>query len=119
MFVSDKWIDYELLEVADGEKLERWGKYTLIRPDPQVIWKDVKTSNLWKLPVGKSGNLMEEKKYLKWYKIGFVYSVFYNGLYMIPEIVITALVAVPVSKISNINKDDRTKWCCKSGYIWN
>ena len=38
--------------------------------------------------------------------LALIYSIFYNGLYMIPEIVITALVAVPVSKISNINKVD-------------
>lgn len=38
--------------------------------------------------------------------LALIYSIFYNGLYMIPEIVITALVAIPVSKISNINKVD-------------
>ena len=41
--------------------------------------------------------------------LALIYSIFYNGLYMIPEIVITALVAVPVSKISNINKVDCQK----------
>ena len=30
--------DYELLDMANGEKLERWGKYILIRPDPQILW---------------------------------------------------------------------------------
>ncbi len=38
MWVSDKWEDYVLLDTADGERLERWGNFTLIRPDPQVIW---------------------------------------------------------------------------------
>lgn len=38
MWVSDGWEDYELLDCSDGEKLERWGGYTLVRPDPQVIW---------------------------------------------------------------------------------
>lgn len=48
MFISDKWTDYELIDCSDGNRLERWGKYTLIRPDPQVIWKDCKRSPLWK-----------------------------------------------------------------------
>ncbi len=39
MIVSDNWQDYEILEAADGEKVERWGKYVLRRPDPQAIWK--------------------------------------------------------------------------------
>ena len=38
MWIADKWKDYEVLDTSGGEKLERWGSYTLIRPDPQVIW---------------------------------------------------------------------------------
>lgn len=48
MIISDKWKDYEILDMADGEKLERWGEYTLIRPDPQIIWKEKSYPNLWK-----------------------------------------------------------------------
>lgn len=40
--------DYELLDMADGYKLERWGKYILIRPDPQIIWKEKTHPQLWK-----------------------------------------------------------------------
>ena len=47
MWTADKWRDYELIDSSDGERLERWGSYTLIRPDPQVIWKDAKKSKLW------------------------------------------------------------------------
>ena len=47
MWVSDKWKDFEVLDTADYEKLERWGDYFLIRPDPQVIWKESGNSNLW------------------------------------------------------------------------
>ena len=47
MYLSDKWKDYELIDTSDGERLERWGKYILIRPDPQVIWKNKKASKLW------------------------------------------------------------------------
>ena len=38
MIVSDKWQDYECLDTGKGEKLERWGKVILRRPDPQIIW---------------------------------------------------------------------------------
>ena len=38
MWTAQNWKDYELLDAAEGERLERWGKYILIRPDPQVIW---------------------------------------------------------------------------------
>lgn len=39
MFKAENWDEYTLLDATDGERLERWGKYTLVRPDPQVIWK--------------------------------------------------------------------------------
>ena len=38
MVIADKWKDYEILDASKGEKLERWGKYHLLRPDPQIIW---------------------------------------------------------------------------------
>ena len=48
MWLSDKWKDYEVLDTSEGEKLERWGKYILVRPDPQVILATPKTDPLWK-----------------------------------------------------------------------
>lgn len=48
MWIADKWTDYTVLDTSDGEKLEYWGKYSLIRPDPQVIWKTEKKNPLWK-----------------------------------------------------------------------
>lgn len=48
MWTSDNWKDYELLDASDGERLERWGKYILIRPDPQIIWSNQKKHPLWK-----------------------------------------------------------------------
>ena len=48
MWIADKWKDYSVLDTSDGEKLEYWGKYSLIRPDPQVIWKTEKKNPLWK-----------------------------------------------------------------------
>ena len=50
MWVADKWTDYELLDCSDGEKLERWGDYILIRPDPQVIWKTPREHPGWFSP---------------------------------------------------------------------
>ena len=47
MWTADNWKDYEVLDCSDGEKLERWGKYILLRPDPQVIWNTEKTSDKW------------------------------------------------------------------------
>ena len=47
MYKADKWIDYELLDTSDGERLERWGDYILIRPDPQVIWRGKREHKLW------------------------------------------------------------------------
>ena len=38
LWISDQWKDYEVLDASEGERLERWGKYVLVRPDPQVIW---------------------------------------------------------------------------------
>lgn len=47
MWVSRDWKDYELLDTSDGERLERWGRYILIRPDPQVVWKNAREHRLW------------------------------------------------------------------------
>lgn len=48
MWIADNWKDYEVLSTSDGEKLERWGKYILLRPDPQVIWSTEKKLPEWK-----------------------------------------------------------------------
>ena len=47
MWIADKWKDYTVIDTSDGEKLEVWGKHSLIRPDPQVIWKTDKKHPLW------------------------------------------------------------------------
>ena len=48
MWVADNWKDYEVIDTSKGEKLERWGKYILLRPDPQVLWDTPKTNPAWK-----------------------------------------------------------------------
>ncbi|MCR4672193.1 MAG: class I SAM-dependent methyltransferase [Lachnospiraceae bacterium] len=50
MWLYDKWNDYEIIDASWGEKLERWGKYILVRPDPQVIWKTDRTDPRWEKP---------------------------------------------------------------------
>ena len=50
MWLANQWKEYEVLDTSSGEKLERWGDYTLIRPDPQVIWSTPKTLPGWKKP---------------------------------------------------------------------
>lgn len=48
MWIADNWKDYEVIDTSNGEKLERWGNYILLRPDPQVIWNTPKKNPNWK-----------------------------------------------------------------------
>ena len=48
MNIANEWKDYEILDMANGEKLERWGNIFLVRPDPQIIWKEKTFPNKWK-----------------------------------------------------------------------
>lgn len=52
MWLAENWKDYEVLDTSNGEKLERWGKYQLVRPDPQVIWNTDKKLPGWRKPNG-------------------------------------------------------------------
>ncbi|NLG04006.1 MAG: SAM-dependent methyltransferase [Clostridia bacterium] len=47
MWIADNWTDYEVLDTSNGEKLERWGNYFLVRPDPQVIWNLPRKNKKW------------------------------------------------------------------------
>ena len=47
MWIADNWKDYEVIDCSSGEKLERWGDYMLVRPDPQVIWNTEKNKKQW------------------------------------------------------------------------
>ena len=49
MRVARDWKDYEILDMANGEKLERWGNYILERPDPQIVWQDKSFKDKWKM----------------------------------------------------------------------
>lgn len=48
MWVADQWKDYEIIDCSKGEKLERWGDYILLRPDPQVLWDLPRKNPAWK-----------------------------------------------------------------------
>lgn len=48
MWIADGWKDYQVIDCSNGEKLEKWGDYTLVRPDPQVIWNTEKHHPGWK-----------------------------------------------------------------------
>lgn len=47
MWISDQWQDFELIDCSGGEKLERWGSYTVVRPDPQAIWQTPRNRSEW------------------------------------------------------------------------
>ena len=77
MWAEKGWKDYELIDASDGERLERWGKYILVRPDPQIIWKGMKKSPLWKKADAtysrsrSGGGSWSESRLPEEWKIGF------------------------------------------------
>jgi len=52
MWIAERWRDFEVIDASGGEKLEKWGNYLLVRPDPQVIWNTPRTHGGWKHPNG-------------------------------------------------------------------
>ena len=50
MWIADQWKDYELLDTSSGDRLERWGDFILVRPDPQAIWQSDKKRSEWRKP---------------------------------------------------------------------
>ena len=52
MRTANNWKDYKILDTSDGEKLETWGGISLVRPDPQIIWKTERTDPMWKTADG-------------------------------------------------------------------
>ena len=47
MRIANNWKDYRILDTTGGDKLESWGGKVLVRPDPQIIWKSPKRSDMW------------------------------------------------------------------------
>ncbi|MEG1858440.1 MAG: class I SAM-dependent methyltransferase, partial [Pseudoflavonifractor sp.] len=77
MWISDQWNDYELIDCGAGEKLERWGAYTLVRPDPQAIWTTPRQNKGWRRPDAKyaraatGGGAWEKKDLPQRWQIGY------------------------------------------------
>lgn len=77
MWIADNWKDYEVIDTSEGEKLERWGEYILVRPDPQVIWNTAKKHHGWKKVNGhyhrsdKGGGEWEFFQLPKQWEIGY------------------------------------------------
>jgi 23S rRNA (cytosine1962-C5)-methyltransferase len=75
--IADQWKDYKILDTSDGEKLEQWGTYTLIRPDPQIIWKTKKENPIWRQSDGRyirsseGGGNWENSKLPQMWKIDY------------------------------------------------
>lgn len=86
MWISDKWKDYELLDCGAGEKLERWGSYTLVRPDPQAIWETPRENRLWRRPDARyarsasGGGQWEKKDVPERWTVGYGGLTFHVGL---------------------------------------
>ena len=59
MWIADGWKDFEVIDTSKGEKLERWGEYRLVRPDPQVIWDTKRNEKEWRR---KNGHYHRSKK---------------------------------------------------------
>jgi 23S rRNA (cytosine1962-C5)-methyltransferase len=77
MRIADKWIDYNIIDASGGEKLEQWGKYTLIRPDPQIIWNTKRENPAWKQAHGhyvrssEGGGQWEDSRLPQVWQIGY------------------------------------------------
>ena len=48
MNIANNWEDYKIIDMANGQKLEKWGNIILSRPDPQIVWKDKNFPEEWK-----------------------------------------------------------------------
>ena len=61
MKIANEWKDYKILDMADGQKLEKWGDVVLSRPDPQIIWKDKSYPKKWNEIKNKFDNYKSNK----------------------------------------------------------
>lgn len=77
MWISNDWKDYELIDCGGGEKLERWGGYTLVRPDPQAIWSTPRSHPGWRGPDARyarastGGGAWEKKDLPERWSVGY------------------------------------------------
>lgn len=79
MWIADNWKDYEVLDTSSGEKLERWGDYMLVRPDPQVIWNTPRTHHAWKKPNGHYHRSSKGGGEWEFFRLPQEWDITYNG----------------------------------------
>lgn len=80
MWIADHWKDYEVIDCSQGEKLERWGNYLLVRPDPQVIWNTPRLDKGWR---NKNGHYHRSSKgggEWEFFHLPQEWSIHYNDL---------------------------------------
>ena len=80
MWIADNWKDYEVLDTSNGEKLERWGDYILIRPDPQVLWNTPRESALWRKKNGHYHRSTKGGGEWEFFKLPEEWSIHYKDL---------------------------------------
>lgn len=80
MWKADGWKDYEVIDCSKGEKLERWGDYLLIRPDPQVIWDTERKIKGWKRPNGHYHRSSKGGGEWEFFSLPEQWSIDYKGL---------------------------------------
>lgn len=80
MWIADGWKDYEVIDTANGEKLERWGKYILVRPDPQVIWDTPRNNKGWKKKNGHYHRSAKGGGEWEFFDLPKQWSIGYKGL---------------------------------------
>jgi 23S rRNA (cytosine1962-C5)-methyltransferase len=80
MWKADQWQDYELIDASGGEKLERWGEYILIRPDPQIVWHTPRTDPRWKNPHARYFRSQSGGGKWEFYNLPHVWQIGYGDL---------------------------------------
>lgn len=80
MWIADHWNDYEVIDCSKGEKLERWGDFLLIRPDPQVIWDTPRKHRGWSRPNGRYHRSAKGGGQWEFFDLPQQWSVNYRGL---------------------------------------
>ena len=79
MWIADNWKDYEVIDTSTGEKLERWGNYLLVRPDPQVIWNTPQKDPRWKKPNGHYHRSSKGGGEWEFFNLPQEWNITYNG----------------------------------------
>jgi len=79
MWIADSWKDYEVIDTSSGEKLERWGDYVLVRPDPQVIWNTARKDSRWHKPNGHYHRSSKGGGEWEFFKLPQEWDITYSG----------------------------------------